>query len=80
MLQDLIERLEKIAKKNKDKFKYQIDINFLPRDKKIVYTFNCIETADDHSFTTGSGDTIEEAVEDAISDIKSALESWGYKE
>jgi dsRNA-specific ribonuclease len=77
-VQDLINRLQAIAKKNKDEFKYSIDL--LPKGKEITYSFKAEETADGHCFTSGYGATIDEAVAAAAEYIERALEQWGYKD
>lgn len=76
-IDELTTRLNKIAKKNYDEFRYKID---LENRMGYKYKFSCIETTDCHEFVTGFGLTPEEAVEDASKWIQEALESWGYKE
>jgi hypothetical protein len=73
----LIEKLEKIAKKNKDEFKYNMEITLVRGS--INFHFECIETADNHTFVDGFGYTIEEALKNTENSINDALELWGYK-
>lgn len=77
-LDDLIERLDKIAKKNEDEFRYRIDIS--KTRAGLRYSFGCSETADGHTFTSGVGADIAAAVKDANDSIPEALEQWGYGE
>jgi hypothetical protein len=77
-LNDLINKLERIAVRNKDKFRYRIEID-ISTSKKISFHFISEETADNHCFVDGVGETIEKAVEDAAGSIKDVCESWGYK-
>jgi hypothetical protein len=70
---DFMTLMVRIAKKNGDLF-------------KVTMTTDCdghhievIEDPDSHTFLTGNGETIEEAVTDAIKNIPDALESWGYE-
>lgn len=73
----LVERLERIARANNDHFKYCIKISMLP--KRIRYGFVCEETADDHTFIYGTGDTIEDASRVAENTIAESCQQWGYK-
>ena len=78
-LEQLIARLEAIAKKNDDEFDYDIGVDPGPAGG-IRLMFSCTEQADHHAFVNGWGDNIEEMVEDAIVGIPSSLQSWGYAE
>lgn len=70
----LINKLDKIAKKNGDEFVYRIDI------EKNKFRFACEESTENHCFTDGVGFSIEEALNDAENFIKEACKRWGYKE
>jgi len=78
-MEQLIHRLEAIAKKNRDEFRYRIELDVL-RDGKVRYNFIAEETADGHCLVGGSGMTIEEAVADTNAKIPEYIKSWGYKE
>lgn len=77
-IETLILKLEEIAGKNGDSFRYGIGVEVTRRG--ISYSFVCSEKADGHEFLTGSGSSVFEAVEDAMKDLPQALKSWGYKE
>lgn len=47
--------------------------------KRIRYGFVCEETADDHTFIYGTGDTIEDASRVAENTIAESCQQWGYK-
>jgi hypothetical protein len=76
-LERLVIRLQAIAKKNSDQFRYKIQIE--PTRKGIQYSFVCEETADGHALLTGCGATIEAAVADAEKDVDEACQEWGYE-
>jgi hypothetical protein len=78
-IQKLIERLQRIARKNEDEFRYSIDIE-PPRRGVIVFVFNVTERADGHSFIAAEADTLEKLIANAEAQIPSALEEWGYEE
>ena len=77
-IQKLVDRLEKIAKKNKDRFRYRIDIE--PSFRATTYTFVCSEMADGHDFCSGFGADIETAINNADKDVENCCDAWGYKE
>jgi hypothetical protein len=77
-MKELIKKLEAIAEKNNDIFRYRINIE--KRANNIIYDFEAIETADKHTFTGGAGYSIEECVEKTLKSIPDACKSWGYKE
>jgi hypothetical protein len=84
-IQELIKRLEAIAKKNGDEFEYRIRLEPPPRQglsgrKALVYRFEAIETADHHAFLDGFGNSIAEAVEAAENGVSEACKHWGYEE
>jgi hypothetical protein len=77
-LTELVLRLERIAKKNRDEFCYNIEVE--PKlSGRLQYRFVCNEKAEDHGFVGGEGDTLEAAVEAATAEIEEACEIWGYK-
>lgn len=78
-MEALIKRLNAIAKKNHDEFKYYIELDVL-RDGKIRYTFCADETADGHAIAGGAGTTIEEAVSKTNENIPEFIKARGYKE
>jgi len=78
-IDQLVQRLGRIAKKNKDEFKYRVDIQ-LGRSGALVYSFVVTETADGHEFLTAQGVTVEGAVEQAFKEIDESCETWGYEE
>lgn len=77
MIRDLVGRLDKIAKKNRDTFRYRMEIHNV---NNIRYRFIAEETAERHEFTSGYGFTIQEAVKAAEDGIPEALKQWGYKD
>lgn len=77
---ELVSRLEKVAKKNKDEFKYRIEVNPNVTRGGANYRFVCTEKADGHEFVTGAGETIGSAVDDADESVGESCEGWGYKE
>lgn len=74
-IDQIIQRLEAIAKLNGDSFRYSIEIR---PGKTIGYLLECKEEADGHVFVDGSGATIEAAVDNAGLSIPAALKEWGY--
>jgi hypothetical protein len=78
MLDKLINRLERVAKINHDKFEYSISI--IPNHEKFLYYFNVKETVDKHTFLISAGATIEEAILEAWSYIPTACEEWEYRD
>ncbi len=79
-LNQLVSRLQRIAKKNDDAFRYRIDIKPGCNGGVVFLEFVAEETADGHCFTSGSGTTIDAAVDIADAEIKNALGEWGYEE
>lgn len=77
---DLLVRLEKIALKNDDHFDYCLRFRPSLRDSKVSVEFCAVERADGHDFVSGSGNSIEDAVKNAVLDIPGQLKSWGYNE
>lgn len=76
-LDALVRRLDRIAKKNNDRFRYEIEIN--PTRSGITYIFNCVETADGHTLICGTGVTIDEAVKQAWDSIEESCQEWDYE-
>lgn len=76
-LSELIQKLEGIATKNGDDFRYCIDVT-IRHHQPHSYIFRSIETVDGHDFLTGEGFSIESAVAAASSDLESTCEEWGY--
>lgn len=77
-ISDLVQRLEDIANKNDDVFRYRIEIDVENlRREKFRYRFIAEETADGHTFADGSGATLDEAISSV--DLKEACEQWGYE-
>ena len=74
----LVAQLERIAEKNDETFRYSIDVE-PRRNQPCRYTFNCRESADRHEFVSAAGDSIEEAVAKAQSQIERACKDWGYE-
>lgn len=77
-LENMIARLDAIAKKNGDEFKYRLDLE-LTKSGRLAFTFVCSGAADDHEFLSASGRTIEEVVAEAYAGRLEACEAWGYK-
>lgn len=75
-LENLIFRLQHIARRNRDTFKYQIDIEAV---YVLHFTFRAIETVDKHLFLSGVGETLDEALDDAEKQIDGACAAWDYK-
>lgn len=76
-IETLITWLEKIAKKNDDSFYYRINIQ--PTKQGLEFTFECRESADNHEFVGGMGDSIEEAIANAVLGIAESCEDWDYE-
>lgn len=78
MVATLINKLEKIARKNEDKFRYNIGI--LPTPAGMQYCFTCSEKTDGHEFVVGFGSSPDAAAADAVNNVKEACKEWGYTE
>lgn len=76
-IKELVDRLEKIAKKNKDEFDYKISIRLVKNG--FMYLFECFENSCGHLFLEGIGSTIERAVSDASKGIEDSCREWDYK-
>lgn len=76
-LDQLVRRLERIAKKNHDHFHYKIEVS-PRRNGGIECRFVCQEIADNHEFLTGIGATVDAAIFDAAKDVEEACKEWGY--
>lgn len=74
-IEALVKRLNAIAKRNHDSFKYRIELRGWP----IKYHFIAEETADNHEFVNGYGSTIDDAVIDADNQIENACREWCYE-
>lgn len=74
LIREFKARMDRIAKKNRDQFKTTITV-----DEK-GYHVHVIETADNHTFTDGGGQTIAECLEDALAALPDQLKQWGYKD
>ena len=72
------DRKDKIAKANKDKFRYRVDLEPW-RDGSVRYIFVAEET-DNHTFVDGQAFSLREAVTEADGGVVTALALWGYKE
>lgn len=79
-IEDLVRRLEAIAKKNNDKFRYCIKITANLRRPGLLYEFIAEETADGHTMFYGQGATIEAACDDANTRVYDDCRGWDYKE
>jgi hypothetical protein len=73
---ELITMLEVIARKNKDQFKYKIDINVNHRG--FSFRFVATETVDGHEFLIGRGATIQAAIADAMINVEGSCKRCGY--
>lgn len=78
-IEQLVWKLEAIAKLNDDEFRYRIDLNLSRGRTKLGFGFVCEEAAEGHTFLESHGLTIEAAILDAVASIKSAVEDWGYE-
>ena len=78
-LKNLIVKLDNIAKKNNDEFRYKINIDFKKYNELHIH-FIAEETVDNHVFITGGGFTIDNALKVAELSIDDACKSWGYKQ
>lgn len=76
-LEKLVARLERVARKNEDEFRYYIRLDVW--NGNVSPSFVCEETALKHTFLSRKGATIEEVVNLAWGDIAPACEAWGYK-
>jgi hypothetical protein len=75
----LTDRLNKIAKKNKDSFMHEL-VFLSSKTYGFVWCFACKEDCEDHCFVSGHGKSPEEAMQEAENSIEAALEMWGYSE
>ena len=79
-LERLVTRLQAIAKKNNDQFRYKIEIEPIRKGgPAFQYRFVCEETAEHHALLTGCGETLEEAVIDAANEVENACQEWDYE-
>lgn len=76
-LQQLITRLERVAEVNDDRFEYSIRIRV--KRGTAVPEFVCEESADRNVFFSRTGETIEEVIALAWSEVALACAAWGYK-
>jgi hypothetical protein len=67
-------RMTAVAEKNNDEFATAITIE----DDSYVVTV--IETADNHTFLTGSGATVQDATARALANLPLALKHWSYED
>jgi hypothetical protein len=74
----LVARLEAIARKNDDRFEYKIVVT--PVRGGVQFRFICYELPDRHEMFTGCGNTVEEAVAGADSEVADVCKEWGYTE
>jgi hypothetical protein len=75
----LIKRLENIAKRNRDEFRYRMEFEINKRGE-LEYWFTAVETADDHTFVEGVGSSIVETISNAMGNITDACSNWNYTE
>ena len=76
-LNNLVHRLEAIAKANHDEFGYEIKL--IMSRGKLCYRFVCYEKAEYNEFiTSDAGNTILEVVNNAAAEIPAACEKWSY--
>lgn len=75
-LENLIFRLQHIARRNDDAFSYRIEIEAI---YVLHFTFKVVETVDHHLFLSGIGETLDEALDDAERGIDEACAAWDYK-
>ncbi len=74
----LSQRVRQAAKKNHDEF--EINMEITGGIARVRYDINITETADGHSIAGGSGDTIQEALDQVWNMFPAGLKSWGYTE
>jgi hypothetical protein len=75
----LTSRLDAIAAKNDDEFRYIVEI--IPRNvKNFRFVFEAEEIMDRHILVRGTGESIEIALEKAEKQIPNFLKSWKYEE
>lgn len=77
-LEALVRRLDRIAQANKDEFKCSLEVD-ASRAKGLLIAFRAVEQVERHHFLSGHGATVEEAVADAVLNLKDACKDWGYK-
>lgn len=75
----VVQRLARVARKNKDEFKFKVEVG-LTRAGGLLYRFVSQETAEGHEFCTAQGLTIDDAAEAAMADIGECCKAWGYKD
>lgn len=74
----LVNRLKKIAKKNGDEFTCGLTLSM--RGTTHQWEFECKETADNHCFVYGMGETAEDALIETEKSIPEVLQMWDYQE
>jgi hypothetical protein len=77
-MRKLIERLERIAKVNNDKFSYNINVE-LNSKSGLRYTFTATEITDNHDFIVVQSNNLITLVDMANEEIEEVCEAWGYK-
>lgn len=77
-LKVLITKLEEVAKKNKEKFRYQINMEIDQRGR-LGMIFKCHEVAYNKMIVSGIGETFEQIYHDVVGYLPMALKNHGYK-
>jgi len=67
-------RMTAVAEKNNDEFATIITVG------DGGYKIEVIETADKHTFLTGSGATVQDATASALANLPLALKHWSYED
>lgn len=78
-LEILIRRLNRLAKANKDEFRFEIKAEEV-KPLGLLFRLAVAETTEGHEFISGMGKTLDEAVKDAEGAIAEAVEEWDWKE
>jgi hypothetical protein len=76
-LNELILRLERIARANKTEFVYEIGLTPLP-DGSVLSRFICQQVDGAYEFLEADGSTVDQAVEIATMEVYSTCDDWGY--
>lgn len=82
-IKETVERLERIAETNKEKFRYSFLIHLSRKsggEVETKYSFSCTETEEGHLLLSGWGSTPEEAAENAGKNITDSVKEWGFND
>lgn len=76
-IERIVRRFQRVAEANDDQFSCTIAVN--SKATPISYEMIVEERAERHLFCSGYGQSPVEAAEDALTNLQSSCDSWGYK-